>query len=463
VRQFNYDLRRGHIKSQWFSGATTNMAYNCIDRHLETQADQPALIWEGHDPAQSRTVTYRDLHEKVCQCGNVLKTLGVKRGGAVTLYLPGILELPIAMLACARIGAVHNVVHCAFDAAKLANSLISSQSRILITASGTRSEEVPLLQTANEAIRLATDKGAKVETIVFEREGFTIDHHTDHLWADLLTNADTTCPTEPIDAEAPLFTLFMQNASGSAKSIAHSTGGYMVYAAFTHKTIFDHHNGDIFFCVADIGWITGHSYAVYGPLLNGGTTLITEIDPKHTPDRYWQLIDAHQVTQFYTSPSHIRRMIDTANPDDFDLSSLKTIGTVGEPILPEAWQWVHQHIGHECCPIVDTWWQTESGGILISSFPGATPTKPGAAGLPLFGVKPAILDPKTGQELQGNNVEGLLAIAEPWPGQMHTLHNHRDQFEETYFKPYPGYYFTGDHCRRDADGYYWILGRTPGQ
>lgn len=461
VRSFNYDCNKGPITTRWFDGATTNMAYNCLDRHLNSKPTQNALIWEGE--GVSRTLTYQDLHREVCRCANALKSLGIKSGNVVTLYMPMIPELPIAMLACTRIGAIHHVVFSGCDQQQLADRLHDSQSHLLITASGTYSntELVNLKKIANQAIELAKSQGTQIEAcVVVERDGFETDNHSrDHSWTTLLANANDECPCEPIDSESPLFMLYTGNSEDNLKGIVHTTGGYMVYAGCTHKYIFDYHDQDVFFCVADIGWITGHTYGVYGPLLNGGTTLITEHAPKSSIDMYWQLIASHNVSQFYTAPAHIHRMIDANTPNGHDLSSLKLIGTVGEPISPEAWHWAHQNIGHKRCPIVNTWWQTETGGALIASLPGALPTKPGASSLPFFGVKPAILDLKTGRELTGNNVEGLLAIAEPWPGQIRTLYNNTDLFEETYFKPHPGYYITGDGCRRDEDGYYWITGR----
>ncbi|MSS73524.1 MAG: acetate--CoA ligase [Candidatus Latescibacteria bacterium] len=474
VRSFNYDLRKGPISIKWFEGAKTNITYNCLDRHLETRGDQTAIIWEGNEPGEDGRLTYRQLHEQVCRCANVLKSRGVKRGDRVSIYMPMVPELAIAMLACARIGAIHSIVFGGFSAGALADRIADSTCQVLLTTDGMFRGDRPMPRKgpADEAMALADGRmgGKKVETCIVVRrvgEGKGIDcpmrEGRDIWWHEAMAGASPECPCEEMDAEDPLFILYTSGSTGKPKGVQHTVGGYMVYTAFTHRNIFDVHDGDIYFCAADIGWVTGHSYIIYGPLANGATTVMFESTPLYPqPDRYWRVIDKHKVNQFYTAPTAIRALTREGEgwPAKCDLSSLRLLGTVGEPINPEAWLWYHRNVGRGRCPIVDTWWQTETGGILITPLPGAIPTKPGSATLPFFGVKPVVIEPESGKVLEGNDVRGVLAIAEPWPGQMRTVYGDHRRFEETYFQAYKGFYFTGDGCRRDEDGYYWITGRV---
>jgi len=474
VRAFNYDVRQGPIFTEWFGGGKTNIVYNCLDRHLATRGDQTAILWEGNEPGEERRITYRELHEAVCRCANMLQARGVKKGDRVSIYMPMIPELIVAMLACARIGAVHSVVFGGFSAESLADRIVDASCRVLLTADGTFRGEKPIFLKANadEAMAKADARmeGARVETCIVVRrvgEGKGIDVEMkpgrDFWWEDLMAEASADCPCEEMDAEDPLFILYTSGSTGKPKGVQHNVGGYMVFTAFSHRLIFDYHDGDIYWCTADIGWVTGHSYIVYGPLANGAITLQFEGIPIYpAPDRFWRVVDKYQVNQFYTAPTAIRALAahGPEYPARCDLSSLRLLGTVGEPINPEAWLWYHTHIGRGRCPIVDTWWQTETGGILITPLPGAIPTKPGAATLPFFGVRPVVIDPTTGQVVEGNGVSGVLALAEPWPGQARTIYGDHQRFEDTYFQMYPGYYFTGDGCHRDEDGYYWITGRV---
>ncbi|HEB61263.1 MAG TPA: acetate--CoA ligase, partial [Phycisphaeraceae bacterium] len=472
VRSFNYDVRKGPIELKWFEGGKTNITYNCLDRHLETRGDQVAIIWEGNEPGEDAQITYRELHEQVCKFANVLKAHGVKKGDRVSIYLPMIPELAVAMLACARIGAIHSIVFAGFSADSLADRIVDSTCTVLITADGTFRGKKPinLKSIADEAIKKADAQmqGKKVEHVfLVKRAGDAISHDfvegRDLWWHDEISKASADCPCEEMDAEDPLFILYTSGSTGKPKGVQHNVGGYMVYTAISHKYIFDYHDGDIYWCTADIGWVTGHSYIIYGPLANGAKTIMFEGIPTY-PDagRFWDVVDKYKVNQFYTAPTAIRALMAAGEefPRKRDLSSLRLLGTVGEPINPEAWMWYHKNIGHEKCPIVDTWWQTETGGILITPLPGAVPTKPGSATLPFFGVKPVIIDSESGKIIEGNDVSGVLAIAEPWPGQMRTVYGDHKRFEETYFQMYPGYYFTGDGCKRDKDGYYWITGRV---
>ena len=472
VRSFNYDVRKGPIELKWFEGGKTNITYNCLDRHLETRGDQVAIIWEGNEPGEDAQITYRELHEQVCKFANVLKAHGVKKGDRVSIYLPMIPELAVAMLACARIGAIHSIVFAGFSADSLADRIVDSTCTVLITADGTFRGKKPinLKSIADEAIKKADTQmqGKKVEHVfLVKRAGDAISHDfvegRDLWWHDEISKASADCPCEEMDAEDPLFILYTSGSTGKPKGVQHNVGGYMVYTAISHKYIFDYHDGDIYWCTADIGWVTGHSYIIYGPLANGAKTIMFEGIPTY-PDagRFWDVVDKYKVNQFYTAPTAIRALMAAGEefPRKRDLSSLRLLGTVGEPINPEAWMWYHKNIGHEKCPIVDTWWQTETGGILITPLPGAVPTKPGSATLPFFGVKPVIIDSESGKIIEGNDVSGVLAIAEPWPGQMRTVYGDHKRFEETYFQMYPGYYFTGDGCKRDKDGYYWITGRV---
>ena len=470
VRDFNYDVRKGNIFIKWFSGGKTNITVNCIDRHLKDRGDQTAILWEGNEPGENRSLTYNQLHNDVCRFSNVLKRHGVRKGDRVSIYMPMIPELTISMLACARIGAVHSIVFGGFSSTALADRITDSNCTCLLTSDGSfrGAKPVPVKSNADEAIHLAAIKGVDVKTcIVVERVGSKISTDMlpgrDYWWHDEMKNTESNCEPESMDAEDPLFILYTSGSTGKPKGVQHTVGGYMVFTSMTHKYIFDYHKGDIWWCTADIGWVTGHSYIVYGPLANGATTVMFEGVPTY-PDagRFWDVVDRLKVTQFYTAPTAIRALMSHGAdiPNKYNLSTLRVLGSVGEPINPEAWRWYHKNIGRERCPIVDTWWQTETGGILISPLPGCTPTKPGSATFPFFGVKPIIIEVETGKILEGNGVEGVLAFEEPWPSQMRTIFGDHDRFEETYFKLYPGYYFTGDGCRRDEDGYYWITGRV---
>ena len=470
VRQFNYDVRKGRISIEWFKGGKTNITMNCIDRHLETKGEQAAILWEGNEPGENRSLTYNQLHSEVCRFSNVLKKRGVLKGDRVSIYMPMVPELAIAMLACARIGAIHSIVFGGFSSTALADRITDSSCTFLITTDGSfrGKKPVPVKVNADEAIKLAAIKGVEIKTcIVVERVGSKIPTEMtsgrDYWWHDELKAAEPICDPERMDAEDPLFILYTSGSTGKPKGVQHNVGGYMVFTSLTHKYTFDYHDGDIWWCTADIGWVTGHSYIVYGPLANGATTIMFEGIPTY-PDagRFWDVVDRLKVTQFYTAPTAIRALMSHGEevPSNYDLSTLRVLGSVGEPINPEAWRWYHNNIGRGRCPIVDTWWQTETGGILITPLPGCTPTKPGSATFPFFGVKPVVIEAETGKVLKGNGVEGVLAIEEPWPSQMRTIFGDHNRFEETYFRLYPGYYFTGDGCRRDEDGYYWITGRV---
>ena len=470
VRQFNYDVRKGRISIEWFKGGKTNIAMNCIDRHLETKGEQTAILWEGNEPGENRSLTYNQLHSEVCRFSNVLKKRGVLKGDRVSIYMPMVPELAIAMLACARIGAIHSIVFGGFSSTALADRITDSSCTFLITTDGSfrGKKPVPVKVNADEAIKLAAIKGVEVKTcIVVERVGSKISTEMtsgrDYWWHHEMKTVESICDPEQMDAEDPLFILYTSGSTGKPKGVQHNVGGYMVFTSLTHKYTFDYHDGDIWWCTADIGWVTGHSYIVYGPLANGATTIMFEGIPTY-PDagRFWDVVDRLKVTQFYTAPTAIRALMSHGEevPSNYDLSTLRVLGSVGEPINPEAWRWYHKNIGRGRCPIVDTWWQTETGGILITPLPGCTPTKPGSATFPFFGVKPVVIEAETGKVLKGNGVEGVLAIEEPWPSQMRTIYGDHDRFEETYFRLYPGFYFTGDGCRRDKDGYYWITGRV---
>ncbi|MDE2887058.1 MAG: acetate--CoA ligase [Gemmatimonadota bacterium] len=474
VRAYNYNLDEGPVSIRWFEGAKTSIVYNCLDRHLETRGDQVAIIWEGNEPGEDGRLTYRELHSQVCKFANVLKSRGVRKGDRVSIYMPMIPELAVAMLACARIGAVHSIVFGGFSADALAERIVDSTCQVVITTDGMFRGDRPMERKAfaDHAIANADSRmdGRTVDTcIVVRRVGEHADiscpmqEGRDLWWHDAMEDASPDCPCEEMDAEDPLYILYTSGSTGKPKGVQHNVGGYMVYTAYTHKNIFDYHDGDIYFCAADIGWVTGHSYIIYGPLANGATTVMFESTPVYPdPGRYWQVIDKYEVNQFYTAPTAIRAVAKEGEawPAKYNLSSLKLLGTVGEPINPEAWLWYHNNVGRGRCPIVDTWWQTETGGILITPLPGATATKPGSATFPFFGIRPVVLDPESGKELPGNDVSGVLAIAEPWPGQMRTVYGDHKRFEETYFQQYKGYYFTGDGCRRDEEGYYWITGRV---
>ena len=473
VRSFNYNSENAPIDIKWYEGAKTNVCYNCVDRHLEYRSNKTAIIWEGNEPGEDKTVSYKELHLQGSKFANVLKSRGVKKGDRVSIYMPMVVEATVAMLACARIGAIHSVVFGGFSAEALADRIVDSTCKTLITANGTfrGAKAIPMKPNADAAMSRASEQMEEnVETCIVvkrvgEESGIECEMKAgrDLWWDEEMENASADCPCEEMDAEDPLFILYTSGSTGKPKGVLHTSAGYMVYTATTHKYIFDYHEDDIYFCAADIGWITGHSYIVYGPLANGATTTMFEGIPTYpNPDRYWQVIEKWKINQFYTAPTAIRAIAAAGEdwPSKYKMESLRILGSVGEPINPEAWRWYHRNAGKERCPIVDTWWQTETGGILISPLPGATPLKPGSATFPFFGVKPVILDPQSGEEIKGNGVNGVLAIEEPWPGQMRTIYGDHDRFESTYFQQYKGYYFTGDGCRRDEDGYYWITGRV---
>ena len=449
-----------HIR--WFTDGTTNVSMNCIDRHLAKRGEQTAIIFEGDDPNDSAHITYRELHGHVCRLANVLKAKGVKKGDAVTLYLPMIPEAAYAMLACARIGAVHSIVFGGFSPDSLANRIEGCQSRVVITCDeGLRgSKKVPLKANADAA----AERAGGVETmIVVKRTGGKVAMRDgrDVWYDDEMAKVSAECSPEEMNAEDPLFILFTSGSTGAPKGVLHTTGGYLVYASMTHQYIFDYHDGDVYWCTADVGWVTGHSYIVYGPLANGATTLMFEGIPTYpTASRFWDVVDKHKVNIFYTAPTAIRSLMGAGDDKlaKVSLDSLRVLGSVGEPINPEAWNWYNEKIGKGRCPIVDTWWQTETGGILITPLPGATTLKPGSATLPFFGVLPQVVDAEGA--MQEGACEGNLVIARSWPGQMRTVYGDHKRFVETYFSTYPGKYFTGDGCRRDADGYYWITGRV---
>ncbi|MBM4318529.1 MAG: acetate--CoA ligase, partial [Deltaproteobacteria bacterium] len=470
VREFNFDINNGPISVRWFDGARTNITVNCLDRHLETRRDQIALIWEGNTPGEDARYTYGELHAEVCRFANVLKSFGVKKGDRVSIYMPMVPQLAIAMLACARIGAVHSIVFGGFSADSLADRILDSTCTFLVTTDGTfrGAKAVTMKANADQAMRIAGEKGVQVRTcVVYQRVGegkgieVSMAKGRDYWWHELMAKASPECAPEQMAAEDPLFILYTSGSTGKPKGVLHTTAGYMVFTAFTHKLIFDYHPGDIYWCTADIGWVTGHSYIVYGPLANGSTTIMFEGVPNYPqPDRFWRVVEKYKVNQFYTAPTAIRAIAKEGQdwPARCDLSSLRLLGTVGEPINPEAWRWYNVNIGHDRCPIVDTWWQTETGGILITPLPGAIPTKPGSATLPFFGVRPVVINEK-GDRLEGP-ASGLLMLEEPWPGMARTVYGDHDRFQKTYFSAYPGYYMTGDGCRRDEDGYYWITGRV---
>jgi acetyl-CoA synthetase len=469
VRSYNYD--KGHVFIKYFEGGRTNITYNCLDRHVKAGlGDRVAILWEGNEPGEDARYTYAELKDRVCQFANVLKSKGVNKGDRISIYMPMVPELAIAMLACARIGAIHSIVFGGFSADSLADRILDSACTLLITTDGTYRGKKPvsLKAAADEAMRICKDKGHQVRTcVVVERVGAGHGIATemvdgrDEWWNDLMKTASTDCPPEWMDAEDPLFILYTSGSTGKPKGVQHTVGGYMIYTAVTFKNIFDYHPEDIFWCTADIGWVTGHSYIVYGPLANAATTIMFEGVPTYPdPGRFWDVVDKYKVNIFYTAPTAIRAIARYGDEpvNKRDLSSLRLLGSVGEPINPEAWNWYHSVVGKGRCPIVDTWWQTETGGVLITPLPGATPLKPGSATFPFFGVKPVILD-EQGRELQGE-CEGMLCIQEPWPGQMRTVYGDHQRFEETYFSMFRGYYFSGDGCRRDRDGYYWITGRV---
>jgi acetyl-CoA synthetase len=456
----------GDVSIRWFEDGTTNVSYNCLDRHLLENGDRTAIIWEGDDPSQSRDITYNALHEDVCRFANVLRGYGVKKGDTVTIYLPMIPEAAVAMLACARIGAVHSVVFAGFSPEALAGRMVDCGSRILITVAESRrgGRRLPLKRNADNAVEIAAQQGLIVSNVFVVAEaglGMDFVKERDVLYQEAIVGASPDCPAEPMNAEDPLFILYTSGSTGKPKGVLHTTGGYLVYASLTHEIVFDYRVGEVYWCTADIGWVTGHSYLVYGPLANLATTVMFEGVPTY-PDagRMWDIVDKHKVNILYTAPTALRTLMGAG--DGFvkatDRSSLRVLGTVGEPINPEVWEWYHRVVGEGRCPVVDTWWQTETGGHMISPVAGTTPLKPGSATLPFHGVVPVIVD-QEGNELQGP-AEGNLCIAQSWPGQMRSLYNDHPRFIATYFTAYKGKYFTGDGCRRDVDGYYWITGRV---
>jgi acetyl-CoA synthetase len=453
----------GDVSIKWYEDGTLNVCYNCVDRHLATRADQTAIAFEGDDPTVDERITYRQLHERVSKFANVMKANGVKKGDRVTIYLPMIPEAAYAMLACARIGAVHSIVFGGFSPDALAGRITGCDSKFVITADeGLRGgKKVPLKANVDIALEHA-GKGDEKVLVVRHTGGDIAWHGNRDLWLhEELVKVGPDCPCEEMNAEDPLFILYTSGSTGQPKGVLHTTGGYLVYASMTHQYVFDYHDGDIYWCTADVGWVTGHSYIVYGPLANGATTLMFEGVPTYpTASRFWSVVDKWGVNIFYTAPTAIRSLMGAG--DDFvkrtDRSSLRLLGSVGEPINPEAWEWYYNVVGDKRCPIVDTWWQTETGGILITPLPGATPLKPGSATRPFFGIKPELVDDK-GTVLEGAT-NGNLVITDSWPGQMRTVYGDHERFVQTYFSTYPGMYFTGDGARRDEDGYYWITGRV---
>jgi len=452
-------------KIAWFEGGKLNACYNCVDRHVEAgHGDATAIIWEGNDPDESRSFTYAELHGEVQRAANALKALGISKGDRVCIYLQMVPELAIAMLACARIGAVHSIVFGAFSADSLVSRINDSECRLIITQdTGVRGTKLDIPMKAN-ADTAVTQTPSVEHMLVVRRTGgaVTMANRRDIWWHDALGEADAECAPEPMDAEDPLFILYTSGSTGKPKGVLHTTGGYMVYVATSHHYIFDYHPGDIYWCTADIGWITGHSYIIYGPLANRAMTLMFEGVPNF-PDfgRFWRVVAKHRVNIFYTAPTALRALMKEGDtwPQQHDRSSLRLLGTVGEPIKEPEWMWYRETIGEGRCPIVDTWWQTETGGILITPLPGAISTKPGSATLPFFGIRPVLVD-DDGNLLEGNDVGGNLCIAESWPGQMRTIYGDQQRFFDTYFARFPGKYFSGDGCRRDGDGYYWITGRV---
>ena len=462
VKNTTYDYNNLSIK--WFEDGTLNACANCLDRHLETRGDQTAIIFEGDEPDVSRNVTYRELYEETCKFANVLKQVGVRKGDVVTIYMPMVVETAVAMLACARIGAIHSVVFGGFSPEALAARIVNGQSRFVITADeGVRGGRIiPLKRNVDQALQNDKVKGVD-KVLVVTRTGNDVpwDDSRDARYEEMMKTASSDCPPEEMSAEDPLFMLYTSGSTGAPKGVLHTTGGYMVYTSLTHEMVFDYQDGDVYWCTADFGWITGHSYILYGPLANGAITVVFEGVPGY-PDasRFGQVVDKHKINVLYTAPTAVRALM--AQGDEFmtrtSRKSLHLLGSVGEPINPEAWEWYYKVVGDSRCPIVDTWWQTETGGIMITPLPGATDLKPGSASFPFFGVQPALVD-ATGNILEGE-AEGNLVILDSWPGQMRTIYGDHERFAQTYFSTYKGMYFTGDGARRDKDGYYWITGRV---
>ncbi|MED5534717.1 MAG: acetate--CoA ligase [Pseudomonadota bacterium] len=462
VKDVSYDA--ADLRIRWFGDGELNVSANCLDRHLETRGDQTAIIWEGDDPGEDTRISYRELYEQVCRLGNALRSLGVKKGDRVTIYMPMIPEAAVAMLACARIGAIHSVVFGGFSPEALRGRIEDCDSNVVITSDeGLRGgKTIPLKANVDAAIESLASNS--VETVVVvQRTGGKIAWYEgrDHWYHEITTAAEPECPVEVMSAEDPLFILYTSGSTGKPKGVLHTSGGYLVFASMTHQYVFDYHDGDIYWCTADVGWVTGHTYIVYGPLANGATTLMFEGIPNY-PDtsRFWQVVDKHQVNIFYTAPTAIRALMrDGEEPvKRCSRETMRLLGTVGEPINPEAWEWYYRVVGEGTCPIVDTWWQTETGGILLTPLPGATALKPGSATLPFFGIQPAIVDHEG--TVQEGEAAGNLVMLGSWPGQMRTVYGDHKRFIETYFSQFPGKYFTGDGARRDSDGYYWITGRV---
>ena len=458
-----WDFHTAHVT--WFAGGKLNVAYNCLDRHVQAgEGDRTALIWQGNNREESTTFTYAELLEQVCRCANALRALGVEKGDRVCIYMQMVPELPVAMLACARIGAVHSIVFGAFSPDSLRDRIQDSACKVLVTQdTGLRGakDDIPMKANADAAL---ADCPSIEKVLVVRRTGHAVAMQAgrDVWWHEQVAAQPADCAPAHMDAEDPLFILYTSGSTGKPKGVLHTTGGYLVYASLTHRYVFDYRPGDVYWCTADIGWVTGHSYIVYGPLANRATTMMFEGVPNY-PDfgRFWQIVEQHQVNVFYTAPTALRALMKEGDdwPSRYDLSSLRILGTVGEPIKSPEWHWYYQVIGGARCPIVDTWWQTETGGILITPLPGATKTKPGSATRPFFGVQPCLVDDQ-GNEIEGNDVAGNLCLKFPWPGIMRTVYGDHERFVQTYFAMYPGKYFTGDGCRRDADGYYWITGRV---
>jgi acetyl-CoA synthetase len=464
VMDYNFDIKKGPIYVKFFEGGKLNISYNCLDRHLEKRGNQVAIQWEGNEPGEARGITYKQLHEEVCKFANVLKAQGVKKGDRVILYMPMVPELGIAALACSRIGAIHGIVFGGFSADALRDRIVNCEGKVLVVCDGTfrGNKAVPQKATADEALKSCP---SVTSVIVVQRVGDKIKCEMtpgrDKWYHEEMAKVDAKCEPEWMDAEDPLFILYTSGSTGQPKGVMHTTGGYLVYGSYTHKIVFDYHDGDIYWCTADLGWVTGHTYILYGPLCNGATSVMFEGVPNYpTYSRFWQVVEKYKVNIFYTAPTAIRAI--AKEGDEFvkkcDISSLQTLGTVGEPINPEAWNWYYNVIGRGECPIVDTWWQTETGGILITPLPGAIEIKPGMATMPFFGVQPVLVDDE-GKEFTDTVASGALCIKMPWPGMMRGVYGDPKRFQETYFEQFPGYYVTGDGCRRDKDGYYQITGR----